>query len=129
MNGRFFLDTNAIIQLLKGNIEIGKIIEDAEFLACSVISELKYVSFPGLSDAGGLLLAEFISRISVTDITHDNLDLKIKIADIRKTKKVKLPDAIIVASARQNNCQLITADKDLLKLKDYVDIIDFIPIV
>ena len=32
--------------------------------------------------------------------------------------------AIVLASAKLNNCQLITADKDLLKLKEYTNIID-----
>lgn len=36
MSGSFLLDTNAIIQLLKGNESVFRIIENADFLACSI---------------------------------------------------------------------------------------------
>ena len=42
MSGEFyFLDTNTIIQLLKGNQELIKILKEAEFIACSIISKLE----------------------------------------------------------------------------------------
>ncbi len=50
MNGKFyFLDTNAIIQLLKGNQNLIEMLQEAEFIACSVISKFEYLSFPNLS--------------------------------------------------------------------------------
>ena len=49
MNGRLFLDTNTIIQLLKGNQELIEILQEAEFIACSVISKLEYLSFSNIS--------------------------------------------------------------------------------
>ena len=125
MSGRFFLDTNAIIELLKGNAEILKIIETADFIACSVISDLEYRSFPGLLETDARLIYEFLSRISVLDITHDDIELREKIAVIRRSKKIKLPDAIILASAKLNNCQLVTADKELMKFSDHTDVIGF----
>ena len=125
MNGNIFLDTNAIIQLLKGHSEIYKIIKNAKFVACSVISELEYFSFSGISENDISLFNEFLSRIKVIDVLHNDYELKNFITSIRKTKKVKLPDAIILASAKLNNCQLVTADKELLKLKEYADIISF----
>ena len=50
MNGKFFLDTNAIIQLLKGNQELLEILQNAEFIACSIISKLEYMSFQDISE-------------------------------------------------------------------------------
>ena len=125
MNGNFFLDTNAIIQLLKGNLELCKIVKNANLVACSVISELEYFSFPGISENDISLFIKFLSRIKVIDVLHNDSELKKSITIIRKTKKVKLPDAIILASAKLNNCQLVTADKELLKLNEYADIINF----
>ena len=49
MNGRYFLDTNTIIQLLKGNQNLIEILHEAKFIACSVIYKLEYLSFPNLS--------------------------------------------------------------------------------
>ena len=37
MSGRLFLDTNAIIDLLKGNQEVVNLVSGASFIACSVI--------------------------------------------------------------------------------------------
>jgi len=111
--------------LLKGNLEIYKTIENANLIACSVISELEYFSFPDMLENDISLFNKFISRIKVIDVLHNDSELKKLITSIRKTKKVKLPDAIILASAKLSNCQLVTADKELLKLKEYVDIINF----
>lgn len=128
MNGNYFLDTNAIIQLLQGNREIYDILSGASFIACSVISELEYRSFPDISDKDLLLLDRFLLRISVVDVNHANSALKDKISQIRKSRKVKLPDAIILASAKTNNCLLVTADKGLQNLSEFADICAFNPI-
>jgi tRNA(fMet)-specific endonuclease VapC len=49
MNGnRYLLDTNAIIQLLKGNSEIAGILKNAKYIACSVISVIEFLSFSNL---------------------------------------------------------------------------------
>jgi len=56
MNGKgFLLDTNAIIQLLKGNKGLLSLISDADFISTSIISEMEYFSFSGLSEEDVLL--------------------------------------------------------------------------
>ena len=51
MNGeRYLLDTNAVIQLLKGNSDVSSILGDADSIALSIIAEMEYLSFPGLND-------------------------------------------------------------------------------
>ncbi len=128
MNGRYFLDTNTIIQFLKGNREIFKIINNSNFLACSVISELEYLSFNNLQDDDIALFKEFMTRIKVYDLLHEDNSLKNSILSIRKSKKVKLPDAIILATSSNNDCTLITSDKHLLSFKEIYKTINFTPI-
>lgn len=41
------------------------------------------------------------------------------ITEIRKHRKLKLPDAIILASAKYKNSVLLTSDELLLKIKSY----------
>ena len=125
MSGNFFLDTNAIIQLLNGNNDVYDIIKDADFIACSIISELEYYSFPKITNDDISLLKKFLERITVVDLTHHDIEIKKRIVEIRKSKKVKLPDAIILASAVITNCQLVTADKQLGNFSDFVNIISF----
>ena len=51
MNGkRYLLDTNAVIQLLAGNLSLIKMVEGSDFLAISVISKLEFLSYPDLTE-------------------------------------------------------------------------------
>lgn len=129
MNGRFFLDTNAIIDLLKGNQEVVKLLSDASFIACSVISELEYISFPDISEKDISLFSEFISRITVFDLRHSDQAVKDLISRIRKTRSVKLPDAVILAYAKTSDCVLITADKKIASAGEFVAVQTFSPLV
>lgn len=45
MNGRrYFLDTNAIVQVLAGNRELLALLSDAEYVATSIICELEFLT-------------------------------------------------------------------------------------
>ena len=46
----YLLDTNAIIQFLKGNAELVSVLADADFIATSIIAEMEYFSFPRLGE-------------------------------------------------------------------------------
>ena len=56
--------------------------------------------------------------IHVLDVESSNTSLKNKIIEIRNTYRLKLPDAIIAASALINNAILVTADNDFKKVKE-----------
>jgi predicted nucleic acid-binding protein len=111
---RCLLDTNAIVQLLSGNNEILELLAGAEFVATSVICELEFLSFSGWVDADRTLFQTMIQRIKVVDVSHDDDVLKEMICSLRTVRKLKLPDAIIAASALTHDCTLITADQKLL---------------
>ena len=118
MSGEFyFLDTNTIIQLLKGNQELIKILKEAEFIACSIISKLEFMSFPKLSEKDSELFETFSKKIEIMSLSSSNDELHQHILNIRKDKKLKLPDAIIVGCSAYRNCTLITADKKILDIQ------------
>ncbi len=58
----------------------------------------------------------FLSRVAVVDLAYENSALMTLIADICKRKAVKLPDAIVAASAALSQAILVTNDAQLLKL-------------
>ena len=119
MNGnRYLLDTNAIIQLLKGNAELGTLVSNADFLATSIIAELEYFSFSDLPESDVLLYRAFKSRIRVFDVPSDDPILTHMVAEARKNFKLKLPDAIIAATARANGLAVLTADDHFKSLTD-----------
>lgn len=94
---RFLLDTNAVIALLKGNNRLGSLIEGATWLGISIISKIEYHALPDLPDDDRKLFEEFEKRISILDLSNSNTALLNEINTLRKSKSVKLPDAVIVA--------------------------------
>ncbi len=52
MNGnRYLLDTNAIVALLQGNPQITRLLQNADWIGISVISQIEFLAFSGLSQA------------------------------------------------------------------------------
>lgn len=114
MNGIDFLaDTNALIYLLNGNQCMSMYLEKC--LAFSVISEMELLSFHGISENEEIFIKSFLKdcyRIFLSE------EVKEKAIEIRKMYKIKLPDAIVAASAIVNNLSLLTADKDFLQIEE-----------
>ncbi len=123
MSGRrFLLDTNAIIQLLKGNVELLSILAEAEFVATSIIAEMEFFSFTNLSEEDKTLYENFKSRIFVYDVPSDDMDFTRNVAEMRKAFGLKLPDAIIAATAGVNELSILTADEHFHRLAPQVDV-------
>jgi hypothetical protein len=117
MGLKLLLDTNAIIALLNENIELVKATDAAEEIFISVVNELEFKSFSNLSQHDKELFDSFASMINVFDLRASDIILKNKIIEIRNTYRLKLPDAIIAATAIVNNIVLVTADGDFEKVK------------
>ena len=111
---RYFLDTNAIVALLSGNRKLLTLLNQADYVATSVICELEYLAFPDLADEDKELFEEFRKKVCVADLCSGDTPLMEKILQVRLEKKVKLPDAIIAASAMNQNSILLTEDTQLL---------------
>lgn len=125
MNGkRLILDTNAIILLLKGNNGLLGLTSQAEWIGVSIISKIEYLAFPDITEPDVKLFEQFLDRVEVIDLKDADADLVTKIIDTRREYKLKLPDAIIVSTAISNKCTLVTADKQLEKVKS-VEILSF----
>ena len=118
MGVRLLLDTNSIIALLSANVQVIKLIENADELYISVINELEFKSFSNISQQDVALFDEFAAGINVIDLIASNQGLKSKVIEMRNQYRLKLPDAIIAASAIVNNIVLITADKGFKKVAE-----------
>ena len=113
---RYLLDTNALVALLQGHDGLLALTGQAQWLGVSVINVLEFLGFDGLTNADRDLFAVFLSRVEVVDLAYENKTLMALIAGIRKRKAVKLPDAIIAASAVLSQAILMTNDAQLLNL-------------
>jgi tRNA(fMet)-specific endonuclease VapC len=107
---RFVLDTNAVVSLLAGNRELAKHLESAEYVGISIISYLEFLAFDGLSDNDRDCFASLCKRVDVVPLLHDDIKLTQMALDLRRKHRMKLPDAIIGATALSRKATLITND-------------------
>ena len=118
MNGsRYLLDTNAIIQLLDGNSEIDNALNGAGLVAISVTSEIEYLSYGRLSDIDIAEYNAFRACTSVFSVPSDDPIFSQLVITARRKCGMKLPDAIIAATARANDLTVLTADEHFKKLR------------
>lgn len=57
-----------------------------------------------------------MARITVVDVAYGNNELMANIIALRQTRALKLPDAIVMASAALYQATVLTNDTQLLKL-------------
>ncbi len=109
---KFLIDTNIALYLLSGNKTIASILEGAD-LYLSFVSELELLGYKKITGKEHAILKKFISDCIVVDI---NSEIKKNVISIRQESNVKLPDAIIAATAIFLAVPLLSADKDFRKV-------------
>ncbi len=109
---RAVLDTNAVIALLTGNHSLSRKLEHAEYVGISIITYLEFLAFDGLTDTDRACFSAFCKRINIESLTigEEGSLLLQKTLELRSHYRLKLPDAIIGATALFRNALLITND-------------------
>ena len=100
----YIIDTNIISYFLKGNKELSPYFNFTQ-VYISFITELELLSIPGLSINESAQLKAFLETCFIIDI---NLSIKQLTVLFRKNYKLKLPDAIIAATASFLGYPLVT---------------------
>ncbi|MFB2770938.1 type II toxin-antitoxin system VapC family toxin [Pelatocladus sp. BLCC-F211] len=113
---RYLLDTNAIVALLQGSTTLVTLLQNAEWVGISVISQIEFLAFSGLSEDDRQLFEQFLKRVEVINLLGSNNLLIEQIIQIRLQYRVKLPDAIIASTALQVGASLVTADQEFTKV-------------
>ena len=127
MNGRrLLLDTNAIVALLQGNEDLVKHTSGVEWIGISIISQIEFLCFSRLTEPDRNLFAQFLAKIEVVGLQAGESQLIDRAVEIRRSLRIRLPDAIIAASAVLRNATLVTSDRELLSIKD-LPILSFQP--
>ncbi|MEQ9669104.1 type II toxin-antitoxin system VapC family toxin [Coleofasciculus sp. G2-EDA-02] len=113
---RYVLDTNAIVALLQGNLQLVQLLQNASWIGISIISQIEFLVFSGLTEADRQIFQQFVQRVEVVGLTAGDATLIEKIIEIRQQYRLKLPDATIAAITIQNGASLVTADREFSKV-------------
>jgi predicted nucleic acid-binding protein len=117
---RYFLDTNAIVALLQGNSPLLQLLQNADWIGISIISQIEFLAFSGLSQGDIQVFQQFVQRVEVVSLTTSDTLLIDQIIQLRQQYRLKLPDAIIAAMALHKNANLVTMDREFVKVATLV---------
>ncbi len=111
---KFLLDTNFVIGLLKGNEQIQNILRDRTVAidACtySFITRIELLGFPAITESEVQGITRLLNMLQYLPMNQEIEDSTIH---IRRHYKLKIPDAIIAATAKVNHLELLTLDQQL----------------
>ena len=116
MNGKYLFDTNAVVYYLQGRPEWVDFIDHTDMTerTASVITRMELLSYPGISPDEEERIHRFLSDLVVISLSEDIESAAIA---IRRTARLKLPDAIIAATALRLKATLLTGDQNLRNLQ------------
>lgn len=110
MNGhKVVLDSNIIIYLSKGVLNINDILENYDELYISIITYLEVLGYQFTDEEEKEIIKNLLDRFEMINIDPG---IAGNVLSIRQKKKIKLPDAIIMATAMFLGCDLLTRNVD-----------------
>ena len=120
---RNLIDTNVWIDALSGKLSAAaflKITVQASWAGYSAITRLELFGLPSLKDEEEKKITELLKPFLEIAVDSRIIDRAIQ---VRKAKRIKVPDAIIAATALEKDCSLITRN-----IEDFKGIADLVVI-
>ncbi|MEZ4825571.1 MAG: type II toxin-antitoxin system VapC family toxin [Bacteroidia bacterium] len=115
MNGNNLLvDTNVFIHFFEGNRKALKIMRGNNIFF-TTITEIELLGFAGLSVGEKSIMRDFLSDCNRVELTEEIREQTIL---LRESLRIKIPDAIVAASALHLHFPLVSADTDFRKISD-----------
>ena len=112
---KYLLDTNFILGLLKATPEVLAIVRERDLLASScaysAVTRMELLGYPNIKSDEERLISDRLSKFTYLSISSEVEDLAIA---LRRSRKLKLPDALIAATAIHHSLELLTLDQALL---------------
>jgi hypothetical protein len=115
MNGiSYLLDTNIIIGLYQKNLTVLDLLETKQIkigeCAYSSITRIELLSYPEITPIDVQMIESLLRRMVYLAITSA---VENETIEFRRIHKTKLPDSIIVATAKHYQLELLTLDEKL----------------
>ena len=108
IGNKALFDSNVIIYLSKREISLS-FLDQFDALFISVITYMEILGYPFSNPKEEKFIKELLSFFRTLYVDQHVADITI---DIRKKKRIKLPDAIIAATAISESLQLVTRNVD-----------------
>lgn len=122
MSGKkVLLDSNIIIYFSKGLLDIDEIFAHSDELYISIITYMEVLGYPFEDSEEQKLIMQLLEHFEIIDV---NMEIAKEVVSLRSKKRIKLPDAIILATAKKWGCDLMTYNVD-----DFKDIDEAVKIV
>jgi predicted nucleic acid-binding protein len=123
---RWLLDTNVVIDAFAGRADAVKAImsgrkADLEWIGYSAVTRLEVLGFPGLTPADELGLRNLLGQFSEAPIDVAVIERAI---EIRKSVRVKMPDALVAATALIYDAALLTRNTADFKNIQGISVLD-----
>lgn len=111
---KLVVDTNVLIYFTKENQTAQNLIRENS-IYISVVTKMEMLSFAFHSHAEREYIKLLLSTFTVVPL---NESVQEKAIELRRKYSLKLPDAIIAATAYNQGCFLVSADKKLQGIKE-----------
>ena len=112
---KYLFDTNVWIDAIAGRLPADtflKFVVQAEWVGYSAITRLELFGFPDLTKPEEEKLAKLLKHFVEVGVDSSTVD---KAITIRKATRIKVPDAIIAATAIITECSLVTRNTEDFK--------------
>ncbi len=101
------LDSNVIIDASKGIVSTQDIVNEYDYLYTSIISYVETKGYNFEDNEEKEIVNQILNSIEIVNLNREIADTAI---EYRKQKKIKLPDALILATAKYLKADLLTSD-------------------
>lgn len=123
---RWLLDTNVLIDAFAGRADSVRAITSArtanlEWIGYSAVTRLEVLGFPGLNAADESGLRNLLAQFSEAPIDEAVIERAI---EIRKSIRIKIPDALVAATALIYEATLVTRNTGDFKNIPGVSVLD-----
>jgi predicted nucleic acid-binding protein len=104
------LDTNVALYLLGGRL--ASPLPGGSY-GISVITEMELLAWPSLTESEEQKVREFLKAVTICELTGL---IRARAVELRKLHNLKLPDAVVCATAMEFGVELWTNDASLTKV-------------